>query len=81
MDSHIEEGRQRKRPTNSSKSSGMNFLPKDVNNLKEKLQLLLGEYIAVNKTTCNLIVAILDNLRGRKKINEKECNYMNSLLQ
>ena len=77
----MEEKQPRKRVRNSISGSGMNFLPSDINSLKEKLQLLLGEYTAGNKTTCNQIVAILDNLRGRKKISKKECNHVNRLLQ
>ena len=77
----MEEKQPRKRVRNSISGSGMNFLPSDINSLKEKLQLLLGEYAAGNKTTRNQIVAILDNLRGRKKISEKQYNHVNRLLQ
>ena len=43
----------------------VHFLPKDINSLVQKLQLLVGEYVAGNKTTRNEIIAILDNLKGR----------------
>ncbi len=71
----------KKRSGSSSKGSGVNFLPSDINSLKEKLQLLVGEFTAGNKTTRNQIVAILDNLKGRKEISKKEYNQVNSLLQ
>ena len=77
----MEEKQPRKRVRNNISGSDMNFLPSDINSLKEKLQLLLGEYAAGNKTTRNQIVAILDNLRGRKKISEKQYNHVNRLLQ
>ena len=48
-----------------------------VEGLRKKFCLLTGEYKAGNKTTRNEIVAILDELRGRNLITEKQyigCN-------
>ena len=59
----------------------VHFLPKDINSLVQKLQLLVGEYVAGNKTTRNEIVAILDNLKGRNKIQEEEYKQINALLK
>ena len=59
----------------------MNFLPADINSLVTKLQLLVGEFIAGNKTTRNQIVAILDNLKERRKISETAYTQVNKLLQ
>jgi len=59
----------------------VNFLPADINSLVTKLQLLVGEFIAGNKTTRNQIVAILDNLKERRKISETEYTQVNKLLQ
>ena len=59
----------------------MHFLPKYINSLVQKLQLLVGEYVAGNKTTRNEIIAILDNLKGRNKIQEEEYNQINALLK
>ena len=61
--------------------TGINFLPNDINSLVQKLQLLVGEYVAGNKTTRNEIIAILDNLRGRNKIREEEYKRINTLLK
>ena len=60
---------------------GIHFLPNDINSLVRKLQLLVGEYIAGNKTTRNEIIAILDNLKGRNKIQEEEYKRINTLLK
>ena len=60
---------------------GIHFLPKDINSLVQKLQLLVGEYVAGNKTTRNEIISILDNLKGRIKIQEEECKRINTLLK
>ena len=49
----------------SATGDGVNFLPTDINSLEKKLQVLVGEFLAGNKTTRNQIVAILDNLRER----------------
>ena len=59
----------------------IHFLPEDINSLVQKLQLLVGEYIAGNKTTRNEIIAILDNLKGRNKIQEEEYKRINTLLK
>jgi len=66
---------------NESTGKGVNFLPADINSLVTKLQLLVGEFIAGNKTTRNQIVAILDNLKERRKISETEYTQVNKLLQ
>ena len=58
----------------------VNFLPADINSLMQKLQLLVGEFIAGNKTTRNEIVAILDDLRRRNKISEGDYTRINTLL-
>ena len=49
--------------------------------LNEKLKLLIGEYSAGNTTTRNEIVSILDVLRKRKLMTEKEYTTINNLLQ
>ena len=59
----------------------MNFLPADINSLVTKLQLLVGEFIAGNKTTRNQIVEMSDNLKERGKISETEYTQVNKLLQ
>ena len=66
---------------NESSGHGINFLPADINSLVTKLQVLVGEFLAGNKTTRSQIVAILDNLKERKKISETEYIRVNHLLQ
>ena len=64
-----------------SAGSGIQFLPKDIKGLTTKLNLLLGEYAAGNRTsTRNEIVSILDELLRRKKISRKEYTDINSYL-
>ena len=65
----------------SATGDGVNFLPTDINSLKKKLQVLVGEFLTGNKTTRNQIVAILDNLRERRIIGEKEYSALSKLLQ
>ena len=65
----------------SATGDGVNFLPADIKSLKRKLQVLVGEFLAGNKTTRNQIVAVLDNLRERRIIGEKEYSRVSKLLQ
>ena len=65
----------------SATGDGVNFLPTDINSLEKKLQVLVGEFLAGNKTTRNQIVAVLDNLRERRIIGEKEYSRVSKLLQ
>ena len=58
----------------------VNFLPTDINSLMQKLQLLVGEFAAGNKTTRNQIVAILDDLQRRNKISQGDYIHINTLL-
>ena len=58
----------------------VNFLPTDINSLMQKLQLLVGEFAAGNKTTRNQIVAILDDLQRRNKISQRDYIHINTLL-
>ena len=60
---------------------GVNFLQADINSLATKLQVLTGEFLAGYKTTRNQIVAILDNLKQRRKISETEYTEVNKLLR
>ena len=59
---------------------GIQFLPSTIKGLFEKLQLLAAEFIAGNTTTKNELVAVLDELRRRKSITEKEYTTINTLL-
>ena len=61
--------------------SGLHFLPGDIKGLKTKLNLLLAEYAAGNRTSSrNEIVAILDELLRRKSISRREYTEINSYL-
>ena len=52
---------------------GIEFLPGDIKGLTTKLNLLLAEYRAGNKSsTRNAIVSIIDELRRRKRISLKD---------
>ena len=56
---------------------GVIYLPTSIEGLRKKFCLLTAEYKAGNKTTRNEIVAILDELRDRNFITEKQyigCN-------
>ena len=64
-----------------TEGSGVIFLPGTIKALTEKLKLLIGEYSAGNTTTRNEIVSILDVLRKRKLMTEKEYTTINNLLQ
>lgn len=57
------------------------FLPGDIKGLEQKLNVLLAEYSAGNKTTRNEIVYILDELLRRKKISMREYTDINTFLQ
>ena len=56
------------------------YLPGTIEGLQDKLSVLLGEYQAGNTTTRNEIVAILDRLRERDAISEKEYMDYNNCL-
>jgi hypothetical protein len=58
------------------------FLPGDIKGMTTKLNLLLAEYAAGNRSTLtrNEIVSILDELLRRKKISRKEYTEINSYL-
>ena len=62
--------------------SGVQFLPGDIKGLNIKLNLLLAEYVAGNRSslTRNEIVGILDELKRRKRISSKEYTDINSFL-
>ena len=59
------------------------FLPGDIKGLETKLNYLLGEYRAGNRSPCtrNEIVPILDELLRRKRISRKEYQDINTFLQ
>ena len=59
---------------------GVVYLPGTVEGLCEKFCLLVAEYKAGNTTTRNEIVAILDELRNRKVITEKQYTGCNNWL-
>ena len=58
----------------------ISFLPSTINELFEKLKLLAAEFLAGNTTTRNELVAVLDQLRTRKLITEKQYTTINTLL-
>ena len=59
------------------------FLPGDIKGLETKLNYLLGEYRAGNRSsyTRNEIVSILDELLRRKRISRKEYQDINTFLK
>ena len=60
---------------------GIHFLPGDIKGMKSKLNLLLAEYTAGNKTsTRNEIVPIIDELLRRKKLSRREYTDINTYL-
>ena len=62
--------------------NGISFLPSNINDLLQKLNLLLGEFNAGNRAaTQNQIVAIVDNLVSRKKLTKEEATEINNYLQ
>ena len=61
--------------------SGVQFLPGDIKGLQTKLNLLLGEYRAGNKSsTRNQIVSILDELKRRKRLSKKDYREINTFI-
>ena len=65
----------------SVSGEGIHFLPGDIKGMKSKLNLLLSEYSAGNKTsTRNEIVPILDELLRRKKLSHREYTDINTYL-
>ena len=59
------------------------FLPGDIKGMETKLNYLLGEYRAGNRSSIvtNEIVTILDELLRRKRISRKEYRNINTFLQ
>ena len=55
-------------------SSSSSFLPSDIKSLQNRLNLLLAEFNAGNRATRNEIVAIVDNLIGRKRLSKAEAH-------
>ena len=70
----------RKEEDSEEDGSGIKNLPGSIKALKEKLNLLVGEYKAGNTTTRNELVAVLDQLRSRKAISEDRYRAVNSVL-
>ena len=64
----------------SKLGTGIQFLPGDIKGLHTRLNLLLAEYVAGNRSTRNEIVGILDELKRRKSISRKEYTDINSFL-
>ena len=62
---------------------GIQFRPVNIKGLETKLNYLLGEYRAGNRSslTRNQIVSILDELLRRKMISRKEYKEINTFLQ
>ena len=62
---------------------GIQFLPSDIKGLETKLNYLLPEFRAGNRSslTRNQIVSILDELLRRKRISRKEYREINTFLQ
>lgn len=61
-------------------SNQVSFLPGNIKGMTEKLNLLLAEFTAGNKTTRNEIVSLLDELLRRKVITKREYQNSNSFL-
>ncbi len=57
---------------------GISFLPSDINSLHQELKVLLVEYKAGNRAARNEIVAIVDNLLGRKQMKKSEALDINN---
>ena len=68
---------------NNDDDGGIQFLPGDIKGLETKLNYLLGEYQAGNRSslTRNQIVSILEELLQRKRISRKEYREINTFLQ
>ena len=60
---------------------GISFLPSDINSLHQELKVLLAEYKAGNRAARNEIVAIVDNLLGRKQMQKSEAQEINNYLE
>ena len=68
--------------TGDEGSSNIQYLPGDIKGLETKLNYLLAEYRAGNRSsTRNEIVSILDELLRRRKISRKEYKDINTFLQ
>ena len=65
---------------NDKSGSGIQFLPSTIKGLFEKLKLLAAEFIAGNTNTRNELIAVLDQLRNRGLITEKEYTTINTLV-
>ena len=65
---------------NDKGGSGIQFLPSTIKGLFEKLKLLAAEFIAGNTNTRNELIAVLDQLRNRSLITEKEYTTINTLV-
>ena len=67
---------------NNDDGDGIQFLPGDIKGSETKLNYLLGEYRAGNRSsfTRNQIVTILDELLRRKRISRKEYREINTFL-
>ena len=68
---------------NNDDGDGIQFLPGDIKGLETKLNYLLAEYRAGNRSslTRNQIVSILDELLRMKRISRKEYRDINTFLQ
>ena len=77
-----EEAEEEKEEGNKSvDGTGIRFLPGDIKGLNIKLNLLLAEFAAGNRSsTRNQIVGILDELKRRKRISRKDYTDINSFL-
>ena len=62
---------------------GIQFLPGDIKGFETKLNYLLAEYRAENRSSFprNQIVSLLDELLRRKIISRKACREINTFLQ
>ena len=60
---------------------GISFLQSDIDSLRSRLRLLLGEFKAEHRATQNEIVAIVDNLLDRRRISRAETKKINKFLQ
>lgn len=58
------------------------FLPRDIKGLEQRLNILLGEYRAGNRSCIirNEIVSILDELLRRKRLSKREYQEINGFL-
>ena len=65
---------------NDKGGSGIQFLPSTIKGLFEKLKLLAAEFIAGNTNTRNELIAVLDQLRNRSLITEKEYTTINTFV-